>query len=82
QIQCATTGVSWYGIETIARQIGAGCSTVITLIGELEKNGWLTRKSRRQGQRNTSNLYTPNVAKLRKSADTLLSTLNHLLWRW
>lgn len=62
-------GISWYGIDTIARQIGAGRSTVITLIGELEKSGWLTRKSRRQGQRNTSNLYTLNVEKLRKASD-------------
>lgn len=61
-------GVSWYGIETIARQIGAGRSTVITAIGELERAGWLTRKERRKGSRNATNIYTLNVAKLKAAA--------------
>ncbi|MGT6499647.1 RusA family crossover junction endodeoxyribonuclease, partial [Escherichia coli] len=37
--------------ETIARQIGAGMSTVRTAIARLEAEGWLTRKARRQGNR-------------------------------
>ncbi|EPD4808402.1 phage baseplate assembly protein [Escherichia coli] len=36
-------------METIARQIGAGMSTVRTAIARLEAEGWLTRKARRQG---------------------------------
>lgn len=42
-------GVCWPSIETIARQIGAGMSTVRTAIARLEVEGWLTRKARRQG---------------------------------
>lgn len=41
-------GVCWPSIETIARQIGAGMSTVRTAIARLEAEGWLTRKARRQ----------------------------------
>ncbi|MEK9011516.1 gpW family head-tail joining protein [Escherichia coli] len=44
-------GVCWPSIETIARQIGAGMSTVRTAIARLEAEGWLTRKARRQGKR-------------------------------
>lgn len=40
-------GVCWPSIETIARQIGAGMSTVRTAISRLEAEGWLTRKARR-----------------------------------
>lgn len=47
-------GVSWPSIETIARQIGAGPSTVRTAIAKLEAEGWLTRTARRQGNRNAS----------------------------
>lgn len=61
-------GVCWPSIATIARQIGAGESTVRTAISTLEKEGWLTRKSRRQGNRNASNVYTLNVQKLRAAA--------------
>ncbi len=61
-------GVCWPSIATIARQIGAGESTVRTAISALEKEGWLTRKSRRQGNRNASNVYTLNVPKLRAAA--------------
>lgn len=61
-------GVCWPSIATIARQIGAGESTVRTAITALEKEGWLTRKSRRQGNRNASNVYTLNVQKLRAAA--------------
>ena len=61
-------GVCWPSIATIARQIGAGESTVRTAISVLEKEGWLTRKSRRQGNRNASNVYTLNVQKLRAAA--------------
>lgn len=57
-------GVCWPSIETIARQIGAGMSTVRTAIARLEAEGWLTRKARRQGNRNASNVYQLNVAKL------------------
>ncbi|MCU5775202.1 conserved phage C-terminal domain-containing protein [Winslowiella arboricola] len=61
-------GICWPGIETIARQIGAGRSTVITAITQLQKAGWLKRQERRQGNRNKTNVYTLNVAKLRKAA--------------
>ncbi|HAL1294615.1 TPA: PerC family transcriptional regulator [Escherichia coli] len=44
-------GVCWPSIETIARQIGAGMSTVRTAIARLEAEGWLTRRARRQGTR-------------------------------
>ncbi|MDU4356062.1 conserved phage C-terminal domain-containing protein [Phytobacter diazotrophicus] len=66
-------GVCWPSIATIARQIGAGESTVRTAISALEKEGWLTRKSRRQGNRNASNVYTLNVQKLRAAAFAHLS---------
>nr|MDN1534914.1 helix-turn-helix domain-containing protein [Escherichia coli] len=33
-------------------------------IARLEAEGWLTRKARRQGNRNASNVYQLNVAKL------------------
>lgn len=46
----------------------AGRSTVTTAIGELESDGWLTRKERRRGQRNDSNIYTLNVPKLKAAA--------------
>lgn len=62
-------GIAYPSIATIARQLGAGRSTVISLLGELAKDGWLTKKERRQGQRSTSNLYTLNVAKLRQAAN-------------
>lgn len=61
-------GVSWPSIATIARQIGAGESTVRTAISQLEKDGWLTRQQRRKGNRNASNVYQLNVQKLRDSA--------------
>lgn len=32
-------GISWPSVDTIARQIGAGRSTVITAVGELERDG-------------------------------------------
>lgn len=66
-------GVSWPSIATIARQIGAGESTVRTAIGQLEKDGWLTRQQRRKGNRNASNVYQLNVNKLRDSAFSHLS---------
>lgn len=66
-------GVSWPSIATIARQIGAGESTVRTAISQLEKDGWLTRQQRRKGNRNASNVYQLNVAKLQAAAFSLLS---------
>jgi len=66
-------GVSWPSIETIARQIGAGPSTVRTAIAKLEAEGWLTRTARRQGNRNASNVYRLNVAKLQTAAFSHLS---------
>ncbi|HCM9231710.1 TPA: conserved phage C-terminal domain-containing protein [Enterobacter bugandensis] len=66
-------GVSWPSIATIARQIGAGESTVRTAISQLEKDGWLTRQQRRKGNRNASNVYQLNVAKLQASAFSHLS---------
>lgn len=66
-------GVCWPSIATIARQIGAGESTVRTAIAKLEKEGWLTRRQRRQGNRNASNVYQLNVMKLRAAAISQLS---------
>lgn len=56
-------GVCWPSIETIARQIGAGMSTVRTAIARLEAEGWLTRKARRQG------ISLRTIAKKRKCSD-------------
>ena len=61
-------GVCWPSIETIARQLGAGPSTIRTAIAKLEKEGWLTRTQRRNGNRNASNVYRLNVAKLQAAA--------------
>ncbi|MCZ3383870.1 conserved phage C-terminal domain-containing protein [Kosakonia sp. SOY2] len=66
-------GVCWPSIETIARQLGAGESTVRTAIGKLEQDGWLTRQQRRKGNRNASNVYQLNVAKLQAAAFSHLS---------
>ncbi|EGJ6667755.1 GntR family transcriptional regulator [Salmonella enterica] len=66
-------GVCWPSIETIARQLGAGPSTIRTAIAKLEKDGWLTRTQRRNGNRNASNVYRLNVAKLQASAFSQLS---------
>ena len=44
-------GICWPSIETIARQLGAGPSTVRTTIAKLEKDGWITRTQRRKGNR-------------------------------
>jgi len=66
-------GVSWPSIGTISRQIGAGESTVRTAIAQLEKDGWLSRKQRRNGNRNASNVYQLNVAKLQAAAFSHLS---------
>ncbi|MBK4230720.1 conserved phage C-terminal domain-containing protein, partial [Enterobacter hormaechei] len=60
-------------IATIARQIGAGESTVRTAISQLEKDGWLTRQQRRKGNRNASNVYQLNVTKLQAAAFSHLS---------
>lgn len=61
-------GTCYPGIETISRQIGAGRSTVITAITQLQKDGWLSREERRKGNRNKTNLYYLNVKKLREAA--------------
>ncbi|WKW40803.1 conserved phage C-terminal domain-containing protein [Kosakonia cowanii] len=66
-------GVCWPSIETIARQLGAGESTVRTAIGKLEQDGWLSRQQRRKGNRNASNVYQLNVAKLQTAAFSHLS---------
>ncbi|WP_269564528.1 conserved phage C-terminal domain-containing protein [Kosakonia radicincitans] len=66
-------GVCWPSIETIARQLGAGESTVRTAIGKLEQEGWLTRQQRRKGNRNASNVYQLNVTKLQAAAFSQLS---------
>ena len=70
-------GVSWPSIATIARQIGAGESTVRTAISQLEKDGWLTRQQRRKGNRNASNVYQLNVAKLQAAAFLTCQILTH-----
>lgn len=61
-------GICWPSVATIARQLGAGRSTVITAISQLEAEGWLTRTERRNGQRSATNLYTLNAEKLRMAA--------------
>ncbi|MFQ1039846.1 helix-turn-helix domain-containing protein [Citrobacter koseri] len=61
-------GKSYPGIKTIARQIGAGESTIRTAIAELEAEKWLRRENRRNGNRNTSNMYFLNVEKLEEIA--------------
>ncbi|MCQ4105188.1 helix-turn-helix domain-containing protein [Erwinia persicina] len=66
---CNDEGVCWPSVGTIARQIGAGESTVRTAISKLQKEGWLSRRQRRQGNRNASNVYHLNVAKLREAAN-------------
>ncbi|HFL4487990.1 TPA: helix-turn-helix domain-containing protein [Escherichia coli] len=63
-------GVCYPGVETICRQLGLGESTVRTAISELEADGWLTRHSRRKGNRNTSNLYHLNADRLEQLART------------
>lgn len=62
-------GVCWPSIETIARQLGAGISTVRTAIAKLESDGWLSRTQRRNGNRNASNMYQLNVEKLWAAAN-------------
>ncbi|HFJ9806482.1 helix-turn-helix domain-containing protein [Morganella morganii] len=57
-------GISYPSVETLSRQIGAGVSTIRDACNELEKDGWLTKKQRRNGNRNASNLYFLNVDKL------------------
>ena len=61
-------GKSYPGIKTIARQLGAGESTIRTAIAELESEKWLRRENRRNGNRNTSNMYFLNVEKLEEIA--------------
>lgn len=61
-------GKSWPSVTTIARQIGAGESTVRTALGKLEREGWISRQQRRAGNRNASNIYQLNVEKLRRAA--------------
>ncbi|HAW7642663.1 TPA: helix-turn-helix domain-containing protein [Escherichia coli] len=63
-------GVCYPGVETICRQLGLGESTVRTAISDLEADGWLTRQSRRKGNRNTSNLYHLNADRLEQLART------------
>ncbi|HHR6051702.1 TPA: helix-turn-helix domain-containing protein [Providencia alcalifaciens] len=65
-------GVCWPSVPTIARQIGAGESTVRTAIKDLEKDGWLSREKRRKGNRNASNIYQLNVNKLASAARAAL----------
>ncbi|HCN3186158.1 TPA: phage tail protein [Escherichia coli] len=57
-------GVCWPSIETIARQIGAGMSTVRTAIARLEAEGWLTRKARRQGNRVASSAISQSASQV------------------
>ncbi|WP_265512145.1 helix-turn-helix domain-containing protein [Providencia heimbachae] len=66
-------GICWPSVPTIARQIGAGESTVRTAIKNLEKAGWLSSEKRRKGNRNTSNIYQLNVGKLASAAMAAIS---------
>ncbi|HDS8282418.1 TPA: helix-turn-helix domain-containing protein [Klebsiella variicola] len=61
-------GTCYPGVKTISRQIGAGESTIRTALSELEVEGWLRRENRRNGNRNTSNMYHLNVEKLEEIA--------------
>ncbi|EPM8540469.1 helix-turn-helix domain-containing protein [Proteus mirabilis] len=61
-------GVAYPSVETISRQIGAGISTIRNACNELERDDWLVKKQRRNGNRNASNLYFLNVDKLEKIA--------------
>ncbi|MCL8616372.1 helix-turn-helix domain-containing protein [Proteus mirabilis] len=61
-------GVAYPSVETISRQIGAGISTIRNACNELERDGWLVKKQRRNGNRNASNLYFLNFDKLEKIA--------------
>ncbi|HDY8329128.1 TPA: helix-turn-helix domain-containing protein [Klebsiella pneumoniae] len=61
-------GTCYPGVKTISRQIGAGESTIRTALSELEAEGWLRRENRRNGNRNTSNMYHLNVEKLEEVA--------------
>ncbi|MFB0771479.1 helix-turn-helix domain-containing protein [Proteus cibi] len=61
-------GVAYPSVETISRQIGAGISTIRNACNELERDGWLVKKQRRNGNRNASNLYFLNIDKLEKIA--------------
>src|SRR5471030_1248239 len=61
-------GFCWPSITTIARQLGAGASTVRSTLGKLEADGWITSTQRRKGNCNTSNMYQLNSTKLRASA--------------
>ncbi|EEA5172399.1 phage portal protein [Salmonella enterica] len=75
-------GVCWPSIETISRQLGAGVSTVRTAIAKLEADGWLSRKARRQGNRNASNVYQLNVAKLQTdNSSNLVQGIYFNEWR-
>jgi uncharacterized phage protein (TIGR02220 family) len=62
-------GLCWPSVATIARQLGAGESTVRTTLGKLEADGWVSSTQRRKGNRNTSNMYQLNIAKLRAAAE-------------
>ncbi|MEI7308736.1 helix-turn-helix domain-containing protein [Pectobacterium carotovorum] len=57
-------GISYPSVETIARQLGAGESTIRGAMAELEEAGWLYREGRRKGNRNSSNLYYLNAERL------------------
>ncbi len=61
-------GLCWPSVETIARQIGAGQSTVRTALKELETDGWVKSRQRRQGNRNATNVYQLNVKKLKAAS--------------
>ncbi|HCI4342682.1 TPA: helix-turn-helix domain-containing protein [Klebsiella pneumoniae] len=61
-------GTCYPGVKTISRQIGAGESTIRTALSELEAEGGLRRENRRNGNRNTSNMYHLNVEKLEEIA--------------
>ncbi len=66
-------GQCWPSVSTVARKSGVSVSTVKSIIKSLVEEGWLSRKSRSKigtdGRRVAdSNLYTLNVAKLKKVA--------------
>lgn len=60
-------GVCWPSMSTVARKAGCGVSTARAAVTALQKDGYLRREERRtEGDRNQSNVFHLNVARLRQ----------------
>ena len=64
---CAVSGVKGTKLMIMVR-LADYSSTIRNACNELERDGWLVKKQRRNGNRNASNLYFLNVDKLEKIA--------------